>query len=154
MRTTRRAAAQEPPRRHRLASSRSGSRDEDSMPRLTLSEVAQLLNCPSPSEPARTVTGVATLTDAAGDDVSFLGSEKYLPDFEKTKAAAVIVQKRVKLPAGSRIPVLLVDNADLAVAQLLERFAPPIPRPPVGRHHTAIVAPSASVPPDARVGPN
>jgi UDP-3-O-[3-hydroxymyristoyl] glucosamine N-acyltransferase len=37
---------------------------------------------------------------------------------------------------------------------LLTEFSPPVPRPPVGRHHTAIVAPSSSVGEGVRIGPN
>jgi UDP-3-O-[3-hydroxymyristoyl] glucosamine N-acyltransferase len=96
---------------------------------------------------------IGTLREAREDELSFLGSEKYLDDFAQTRAAAVIVHKRVKLPTDHGKPVLLVDDADLAVAQLLERFAPPVPRPPVGTHHLAVVSPSASIGENARIGP-
>jgi UDP-3-O-[3-hydroxymyristoyl] glucosamine N-acyltransferase len=121
---------------------------------ITLSDLAQLLNCPSPTGSDRSVTGVATLVDATAEQLSFLGSDKYLPDFEKTRAAAVIVHKRVKLPANHGRAVLMVDDPDLAVAKVLEHFAPPIPRPPVGTHPTAFVAPSASIADGARIGMN
>jgi UDP-3-O-[3-hydroxymyristoyl] glucosamine N-acyltransferase len=123
------------------------------MPALTLAEIADLLQCPSPSDRNRSVTGIAMLPDATPDQLSFLGSEKYLRDLAKTQAAAVIVQKRVKLPADPGRAVFLVDDADLAVGKVLERFAPPIPRPPVGTHHSAIVAPSTSVGQGTRIGP-
>ena len=123
---------------------------------LTVSDIAEILRCPSPrgGDTSRAVTGIATLRDATESELSFLGSEKYLPDFEKTRAVATIVQKRVKLPPDHGKTVLLVDDADLAVAQLLEKFAPPVPRPPVGRHPLATVAPSASIGENARIGPN
>ena len=124
------------------------------MPSHTFAEIAALLHVPTPGDPARAVTGVAMLAEAKPDQISFLGSEKYLREFAKTQAAAVIVQKRVKLPPDHGRAVFLVDDADLAVARLLEKFAPPVPRPPVGRHQTAIVAPSASLGDDTRVGPN
>ena len=124
------------------------------MPTLTLADIAQRLNVPSPAGPTRPVTGIATLAEATESELSFLGSERYLNDFAATRAAAVIVQKRVKLPAGHGKGVFLVDDADLAVATLLEHFAPPIPRPPVGRHPTAVVAPSASVGDGTRIGIN
>src|SRR5687767_12288581 len=114
------------------------------MTSLTLAEVADLLQCPSPGDASRPVTGIAMLAEATPEQLSFLGSEKYLPQFERTRAAGVIVQRRVKLPPNHGRAIFLVDDADLAVAKLLERFAPPVPRPPVGKHHTAFVAPSAS----------
>jgi UDP-3-O-[3-hydroxymyristoyl] glucosamine N-acyltransferase len=126
-----------------------------SMRSLTLSDIARILNCPSPiGDNSRSVTGIATLAEAAPTDLSFLGSEKYLADFHKTRSAAVLVQKRVKLPPNHGKTILLVDDADLAVAQLLTEFAPPIPRPPPGRHQSAVVAPSSSIADGARIGPN
>ena len=124
------------------------------MPVLTLAEIAELLQCPSPSDRDRSVTGVAMLPDAKPDEISFIGSEKYLPQLAKTQAGAVIVQKRVKLPPDHGRIVFLVEDADLAVGKLLERFAPPVPRPPVGKHHTAVVSPSASIGDGTRIGPN
>ena len=124
------------------------------MPSLTLAEIADLLQCPSPSDRNRSVTGVAMLADATPDQVSFIGSEKYLSQFATTRAGAVIVQKRVKLPPDHGRAIFLVDDADLAVGKLLERFAPLTPRPPVGKHHTAVVAPSTSIGEGTRIGPH
>ncbi|HEV2294062.1 MAG TPA: UDP-3-O-(3-hydroxymyristoyl)glucosamine N-acyltransferase [Tepidisphaeraceae bacterium] len=128
------------------------------MPSLTLTEIAALLNVPAPAGRAeRSVTGMATLAEAGPNDLSFLGSDAYLKQFAATKAAAVVVQKRVKLPRElppSAPPVFVVDDADLAVARILQHFAPPVPRPPVGHHASAVVAPSASVGEGARIGPN
>jgi UDP-3-O-[3-hydroxymyristoyl] glucosamine N-acyltransferase len=121
---------------------------------LTLSDIARILNCPAPAGASRAVGGIATLTEATESELSFLGSEKYLDEFAKTRAAGVIVHKRVKLPPDHGKSVLVVDDADLAVATILQHFAPPVPRPPVGRHHQAVVAPSASVGEGVRIGPN
>ena len=127
----------------------------DRMPStLTLSDIAAVLNVPSPGDGDRAITGVAMLGDATPTQVSFLGSEKYLAAFARTQAAAVLVQKRVKLPPNHGKRVLLVDDADLAVATLLKEFAPPIPRPPVGKHQSAFVAPSSSLGEGCRVGIN
>jgi UDP-3-O-[3-hydroxymyristoyl] glucosamine N-acyltransferase len=123
------------------------------MPTLELSEIASLLNLPLAAAEDRSISGVAMLDEAGSDEISFLGSERYLPQFARTRAGAVIVQKRVKLPPGHGRIVFLVDDADLAIAMLLERFAPPAPRPPTGRHHTAIVAPSSSIGDGTRIGP-
>ncbi len=121
---------------------------------ITLSELATILNTPAPAEPQRMVSGFASLASATDQDLAFLGSDKYLHDFEKTKAAAVIVQKRVKLPPNHGKNIFLVDDTDLAVAKLLADFAPPVPRPPIGRHPSAVIAPSASIDENSRIGPN
>src|SRR5215218_2425218 len=110
----------------------------------TVADISQLLSIPAPTGAAAvTITGVAVLADATPTELSFLGSDRYLKQFAVTRAAAVIVQRRVKVPPGNRVPTLLVDDADLAVARVLELFAPPIPRPPVGVDPAARVAASA-----------
>jgi UDP-3-O-[3-hydroxymyristoyl] glucosamine N-acyltransferase len=113
---------------------------------LNLSQIAALLQVSPPVGPDKSVTGMAMLEEATDTELSFLGSDRYLRAFAQTRAAAVIVQKRVKLSPENAIPVLLVDDADLAVAKILEQFAPAIPRPPAG------VDPAARVHPTARLG--
>src|SRR5437773_160157 len=75
------------------------------MPPLTLSDIAELLRCPSPNGPNRSVTGIATLREASDAELSFLGSEKYLPDFEKTRGAATFPQVviRERITVGHRV---------------------------------------------------
>ena len=125
------------------------------MPTLTLNQIAALLNCPAPSAGGdRPITGMAALTDASETELSYLSSDAYLTEFNATRAAGVIVQRRVKVPEDSPTPVLTVQDADLAMATVLEQFAPPIPRPPIGIDPTARVAPSARVATDAAIGPN
>jgi UDP-3-O-[3-hydroxymyristoyl] glucosamine N-acyltransferase len=124
----------------------------------TLADIAGMLHLPAPADPAvaaREVSGIATLAEAGPDDLSFLGSDSYLKQFATTRAAAVIVQKRVKLPReGVTTPVFVVDDADLAVAKILEMFAPPVPRPPAGTDGSAHVAVSAALAAGAAIGPN
>ena len=122
------------------------------MPTFTLGDIAKLLNCLPPANPSLSITGMATLTDASASELSFLGSDAYLAQFEQTHAAAVIVSRKVRVPEGSKKTVLLVDNADLAVATVLERFAPPASRPKVGVDATAAVDSSASLAANVAVG--
>src|SRR5687768_10156472 len=103
----------------------------------TLSEIARLIGAPEPpgDAGARAVTGLGTLEDAVPGEVTYISSDAFVKQLATTRAAAVIVDKRVRLPQGTpaqgtsdRAPVLLVvPDAELAVAQVLELFAPPIP---------------------------
>ena len=121
----------------------------------SLAEIAQLLGLPAPAGAAEVrIAGIATLEEAGATDLSFLGTDRYLPQFLATGAAAVIVQKRVKLPPDLRKPVLLVDDADLSAARIAEFFAPPIPRPPAGIDRSAHVAPTATLGEGVALGPN
>jgi len=125
------------------------------MKALTLAEIASMLGCSVPPQHAsRTITAVAALTDAGETDLSFLSSEAYLNDFLATRAAAVIVRRQIRLPAGNDKCVLPVDDADLALARVLRALAPPVPRPDPGIHPTAVVADSAVLGEGVAVGPH
>lgn len=119
----------------------------------TLGDIAAVLNCPAPPEAHRPVAGVATLGEAGAQDLSYVASEALLDELAGTRAMAVIVQNRVKLPAAWTRPALRVDDAELAVGKVLELFAPPVPRPPAGVDPAARVAPSALLGRDVAVGP-
>lgn len=125
----------------------------------TLADIAAALGIPLPAGAAgdRVVRGVNTIADAREDELTFLTSEKYARLLPETKAAAVLIHRKVRL--GERavpeqtVP-LLVNDAELATGRVLELFAPPVPRPAVGTDPSARVAPTAKVGAGCRVGPN
>ncbi len=96
---------------------------------------------------------MASLTDASPSEISFLASDAYLRDFASTHAAAVIVHKRVKLPHDNARVVFIVDDADLAVAKVLEMLAPPVQQPPAGIDPAARIHPSASIAHNVAIAP-
>ena len=73
----------------------------------SLSSIANLLGCPMPADSVE-IIGVATLEDAGPADLSFVGSDSYVAKLADTKAAAIFVQKRVKLPETWTRPALVV----------------------------------------------
>ena len=119
-----------------------------------LSEIAKLIgtNLSNGAQPAHHRRGVAE--DATPSDISVLSADSYLKQFGATRASAVIVAKKVKLPAARKPAVLIVDDADLALSRVLELFAPPVPRPQSGVHPTATVANDAVIAPSAAIGPH
>lgn len=121
---------------------------------LNLSDIAQLLGVPAPDGAERPITGMNTLEEATETELSFLSSDAYVKHLAATRAAAVIVHKRVKLPAGNTVAVLVVDDADLAVAKVLQRLAPPVPRPEPGIDPSARIAATASVSAGACIAQN
>jgi UDP-3-O-[3-hydroxymyristoyl] glucosamine N-acyltransferase len=121
---------------------------------LSLSEIAALLSCAAPADGARSIAGMAALVDACEHDLSFLSAENYLADFLKTRAAAVIVKKGLKLPADHGRIVFIVEDVDLAQAKVLEKFAPPASRPPLGIDESARIAASADIDEEVSIGPH
>src|SRR5436190_22605519 len=78
----------------------------------SLADIANLLNLAPPNGAASLpITGINILTEASPSELSYLSNDRFLNDFANTQAAAVIVQKRVKLPADNQKPVLTVHDA-------------------------------------------
>jgi UDP-3-O-[3-hydroxymyristoyl] glucosamine N-acyltransferase len=119
----------------------------------TLADIAALLNAPPPPRADRPVRGIATLGDAGPEDLTFVGSDAYVKRLSASRAMGAIIHRKVHLPEGYAGVTFVVDDADLAVAKVLELFAPPIPRPRPGVDPLARVAGSAQVAEGAAVGP-
>lgn len=119
----------------------------------SLSQVASLIQAPVPPGPDVEVVGIDALADASPRHVSFCGDGHYLKQVSASRAAAVVVPRKLKLPEGGSTRWLVVDDADVAVNKLLQHFAPPIPRPAIGVDAIARVDPSAVLGEGVRVGP-
>lgn len=125
------------------------------MPMLTLAQIADLLKVVVPAGAGELkLTGAATLAEATPSEISFLGDKRYVAQFTGTRAGAVIVQKRIELPPGHAIPLMPVDDADLALATVLQAFAPPIPRPAAGQNAGSHVSATATIAGSACIGRN
>lgn len=105
-------------------------------------------------DPAALFTGVASLDEAGPDDASFLGNEKYVADFNSTRAGVVIVSPGV---TGGPEGVALVscENPTFAFSKVVARFAAgfEVEEAP-GVHPQAIVADGVSLDPaTVSIGP-
>ncbi len=126
-------------------------------PTMSLAEVAAAAGSPPPppAVAGRRVTGLAALADAGPGDLSMVATDAFARQFTRTRAAAVLADRRVRLPSGPPgTAVLPVDDVDAAVAAVLARFAPPVQRPPAGVHPSAVVSPTARLGPGVAVGPH
>lgn len=93
------------------------------------------------------LTGMAALDMAGPHDISFLGNEKYHPQFLETQAAAVIVPRGVTDgPEGAAL--IAVDNPTLAFSVVVHHFAEITRKFAPGIHPRASVDPSAILDPE------
>jgi UDP-3-O-[3-hydroxymyristoyl] glucosamine N-acyltransferase len=90
--------------------------------------------------------GMAALDAAGPDDVSFLGNEKYHPQFLQTKAGAVIVP-RGETGGPAEAALIAVDNPTLAFSTVVRHFAE------ATRKFTHGISPQASLDPTAVLDP-
>lgn len=131
--------------------------------KLTVGEIAAKVGGSLDGAADTMVTGVATLEQAKPGDLVFIGGEKYAALWEFSAASAALISRkiaaRVRLRDGASL--ILVDDADIALATFLDAVAPPAPTAglplpdPGGRpaiHVSAFVDPSAVLGVGVRVG--
>src|SRR5512132_773637 len=115
---------------------------------MKLHEIAAALECAVAGDGELEIEGVAGMERAGAHDLTFLANPKYAHKVKNTRAGAIIVPAKLDLP----IACLISRNPYLDFARALALFYQP-PRPPLGIHPLAYVAPSASVGEGASIGP-
>ncbi len=120
------------------------------MPEITLARLAEHLGAVlSGGDPELTVSRLAGLADAGPGDLTFLANPAYRHLLAASKAGAAIVGKDV---SDAPVPILKVDNPDLAFAKAAVLVAPPPPPPAPGIHPSAVISPEARLGKDVSVG--
>lgn len=118
---------------------------------ISVGELATQFGCELIGDPDVVVSGVATLSNAGSDSLSFLSSPAYKEHLSSTKAAAVIVTAA----DAERSPVAAIIHDD--PYSCYARMAAVICPPPVyepGVHPSAFVAATATVAGSAHLAPN
>lgn len=103
-------------------------------------------------DPSKQIFGVAALSDATSEDASFLGNEKYFPDFLNTSAGLVLVPPGLpKVPEG--VALIEVANPSMAFNELVKFFLSSSAAFTPGIHPTAVIDPTATLNADkVRIG--
>ena len=119
--------------------------------KITLSELAKLIDGKLEGDGSVVITGAAGLEEAKGSDITFLGNKKYAPLVKKTSAGAVIVPEDYE-PAAK--PLIRAKNPQLSFALVLtildkERLSSITP----GIHRSSVVSEKASIGERVYVGP-
>ena len=120
----------------------------------TLQDLAKSLGARVVGDGATPIARIAAVDEATPDALTFAVEEKYLAAALAGKAGAVLVDASIPFDAaGAGKPLLVVENARLALARLLETLRAPRPRGPF-RHATAVVEEGAVLADDAYLGAN
>ena len=115
---------------------------------ISLGELASTFGCELIGDPDVTVIGVASLTNASSESLTFLSSAAYSSQLLSTKAAAVVLRS-VDADACP-VSALVCDNPYVTYARMAALVCPaPAFKP--GVHATATVAESARVADSAHV---
>ncbi len=102
------------------------------------------------------ITGLAQIDQAEAHQLSFIGESAYADKWADSKASAALISIDVEIDEqpGEGRAMIFVPNADLAMAKVLEMFAPEPVQPEVGIHASAVVSDAAEVGEGVRIGPN
>jgi UDP-3-O-[3-hydroxymyristoyl] glucosamine N-acyltransferase len=115
---------------------------------ISLGELAATFGCELIGDPDTIVNGVASLTNAMPDSLTFLASSSYASQLASTKAAAVVM--RAADADACPVAVLLSDNPYATYARMVSLVCPE-PQIEPGVHPTAAIAASASVADSAQI---
>jgi UDP-3-O-[3-hydroxymyristoyl] glucosamine N-acyltransferase len=120
---------------------------------LTAAEVAALVGGDLVGEGAAPLTGLAPLDRAGPGDLSFLASGKYLAEFQRSRAGAVLCRAEHRAAEPGPATRIVVPDPHRAMLQVVGRLYPPPPRT-AGIHPTAVVERGAVLGADIALGPH
>jgi UDP-3-O-[3-hydroxymyristoyl] glucosamine N-acyltransferase len=89
---------------------------------------------------------------ASKNQITFIGSKKYEKLWEHSNASIAIVNEDISIEPGENKAFIKVKNADLAMSQILELFAPPLPQFDEEIHPSASIHPSAEIGAGCKIG--
>ena len=98
------------------------------------------------------ITAPEQLEAANESEISFIGNKKYEKFWATSKASVAIVNDDIAIEPGENRAFIKVKNADLAMSQVLELFAPATPLFHTDIHPTAVIDATATICNGARIG--
>lgn len=111
------------------------------MPAVSVGEIVDLVAGQFAGDRARSISSVAPLAQAQGDQLSFLSNRKYAADLAVTKAGAILVPKNLE---GDNERWIRVDDPYFAFARIMTRWFSNRPMPK-GISPKAVVSSSAKL---------
>jgi UDP-3-O-[3-hydroxymyristoyl] glucosamine N-acyltransferase len=118
----------------------------------SIQEINNVLKGTIVGDTATKITAPEQLELASISEISFIGNKKYEKFWETSKACAAVVNEDISIEPGENRAFIKVKNADLAMSQVLELFAPPTPLFHTDIHPTATIDPTASIGNGTRIG--
>ncbi|MFM9826915.1 UDP-3-O-(3-hydroxymyristoyl)glucosamine N-acyltransferase [Flavobacterium sp.] len=98
------------------------------------------------------ITAPEQLELANASEITFIGNKKYEKLWKTSKASVAVVNEDISIEPGENKAFIKVKNADLAMSQVLEIFAPPSPLFEIDIHPTAFVDKTVVIGKGTRIG--
>ena len=100
------------------------------------------------------IEGPEELQKANSNQITFIGSKKYVKYWEGSKASVALIGSNLTIEPGNNRAFIKVKNVDLAMAKILELFNPPAPVFDTDIHPTAVVHETATIGKGCKIGAN
>jgi len=120
---------------------------------MTIEQLAELVDGEVRGAAEVSIAGVEVLDRAEAEQLTFIGDEAHAKRWPDSEARAALVRRDLDISPGEGRVLIAVDNVDLALAKVLETFAPPPVLPNDGVDDSAEVNPTARIAASARIGP-
>jgi UDP-3-O-[3-hydroxymyristoyl] glucosamine N-acyltransferase len=120
----------------------------------SIQQINEILNGTLVGLTTQTITAPEQLEEASETEISFIGHKKYEKFWANSSACAAVVNEDISIAPGDNRAFIKVKNADLAMSQVLELFAPPSPVFDIEFHPTAVIDATASIGKGSRIGAN
>lgn len=124
------------------------------MKSFSLLEINDVLKGVIAGDTDKKITAPEQLSMAGDSEISFIGNKKYEKLWETSKACVAVVNEDISIEPGENRAFIKVKNADIAMSQVLEMFAPPTPVFEYEIHPTAVIDATAVIGKGTKVGAN
>ncbi len=118
----------------------------------SIEEINQVLKGEIVGHTNTQITAPEQLEEAKATEISFIGNKKYEKFWATSSACVAVVNQDIAIEPGENRAFIKVSNADLAMSQVLELFAPPAPVFTVNIHPTAVIDASATIGNHSKIG--
>lgn len=115
-------------------------------------EINTLLKGHIVGDTSHSVSSPEQIELAGSHQITFIGNKKYEKLWANSKASVAVVNHDISIEPGINRVFIKVDNADLAMSQILTLFAPLHPQFDTDIHPSASVHPTATIGEGARIG--
>jgi UDP-3-O-[3-hydroxymyristoyl] glucosamine N-acyltransferase len=122
------------------------------MKQFTVEEICEKVGGKLAGDPAVVISGVEQISSARNQHLTFVGHKKFVEAWDKSDASAAIANDNLDIEPGDGRALIIVPDADLAMAVVLGLFAPEPPHCAPGIHPTAVVDPSATIGENVTIG--
>lgn len=115
-------------------------------------EINEVLKGVILGETKQNITAPEQLEVATSTEISFIGNKKYEKFWHTSNACVAVVNEDISIEPGNNRAFIKVKNADLAMSQVLELFASPMPEFEFEIHPSANVDDTAVISAGAKIG--